>query len=865
MLQTDDLKITPLGAGSEVGRSCIHISYKSFELLLDCGIHPAYTGIGSLPFLDLIDLSKIDAIFITHFHLDHAGALPYLTEKTNFKGQVFMTHPTKAILRWLLNDYIRIINANSDLDFYTEEDLNNCYEKIISIDYHQSVNLKNLKITALNAGHVLGAAMFLIENDIFKLLYTGDYSTEEDRHLKGADITWLEKYENQTDHILDVLICESTYGVQCHLPRDEREKRFTSIISDIVLRGGKCLLPVFALGRAQELLLILEDYWERNQKLQKIPIYYASALATRCLSVYQAYAHMMKINISKDAFSFKHIKNLKNMEDHLIKNACVVMASPGMLQNGLSRELFEMWCEDPKNGTVIAGYSVQGTLAKEILNEPKEIISLAGNKLKLNMKVDYVSFSAHVDFVQNSTFIEKCRPKTVMLVHGEANEMGRLKTAIENNYQVETMKNGEMHSVQVRRESVAVGRDLKNGQFSGIAVSDTTGISLYKEEELKMELIQKIRLPNLMDKIETTLIKGNGSIDKSNMTDKMEITHTKEGGSIDKSNMTDKMEITHTKEEGSIDKPDLSKNMNNSIEICQNETHSSESTTVEPQKNAPLEEDPTGNKSTQEIADKISDAQSNQENIEKTVELDKEMSQKPSISHDDLKLTNKDSVSPADTKDKKTEEALHKKTDEALQKKTDEALHKETDEALHKETDEALHKETDEALHKKTDEALQKKTDEALKTTNEKEDLNQVKVQNTFNATPVLIKQLLLNQFPSIELEGNTLFIENVQVIFENDIFLLYKSSYLNDMLACTIIRLIENITTRENVKLCKISKKSAIVKVLNNFYDVLETNESVEIKKGEKMVILNEREIKGDPELLEDVKKVIKRVVNII
>ena len=131
--------IKPLGAGNEVGRSCIHLKYGNKEFLLDCGVHPAYTGVSSLPFLDLVDLSKIDAILVTHFHLDHAAALPFLTEKTEFKGKVYMTHPTKAILKWLLNDYIRIINSSSEQDFYTEKDLvlkthfmsdQSCFEKL---------------------------------------------------------------------------------------------------------------------------------------------------------------------------------------------------------------------------------------------------------------------------------------------------------------------------------------------------------------------------------------------------------------------------------------------------------------------------------------------------------------------------------------------------------------------------------------------------------------------------------------------------------------------------------------------------------------------------------------------------------------
>lgn len=996
MFHTEDLKITPLGAGNEVGRSCIHISYKSFELLLDCGVHPAFTGICSLPFLDLVDLSKIDAIFITHFHLDHAGALPYLTEKTNFKGVVYMTHPTKAILRWLLNDYIRIINANSDIDFYTEDDLNNCYEKIVSIDYHQTVNLNNFRITALNAGHVLGAAMFLIENDIFKLLYTGDYSTEADRHLKGADTSWIQKYEGDPNYILDVLICESTYGVQCHLPREEREKRFTNIVTDIVTRGGKCLLPVFALGRAQELLLILEDFWDRNQRLQKIPIYYASALANRCLSVYQAYAHMMNLNIKKDAFSFKHIKNLKNIEDHLIKNACVIMASPGMLQSGLSRELFELFCEDSRNGTVIAGYCVQGTLAKEILNEPKEIISMTGNKLKLNMKVDYVSFSAHVDFAQNSSFIERCRPKTVMLVHGEANEMGRLKAAIEHLYHVETMKNGEIHSVQVRRESVAVGMGLKDGPFNGIVVSDASGISLLHENELKTTIIQKIRLPGMLQKIEsfrtsqytnmkeadhnkkeetsvhyedmlnigdnsdrkgifqeqntdhtyvsqkdtennkqisawnfnsvgamentlqgkpsqviteqaphqntnditnahkpnTQAIREQASPRETEMpveTQLKDITDDKQPSKEDLMPTSDSQSTSHETETQSISEHTANSN-NKRVKAVTNKHISIRNLIGDKSNNISIGNSISNKSNNISISNLIGDDSTSNKIKKKTISISNlinnlDNSSNNKMNHNSSDLSNKINFSSKDSLNshEKTSNQSNKCeisesacnnpsiTEDNGYKYMNKSHHgndvsqKEVTQKLRQRDEISSENNISTFLSENIQEATyQSQTHTTMRVLAHDQNVNQIKVENTFNATPVFIKQLLLNQFPSIKIKGNTLFIQEIQVVFDDDIYLVYKSGYINDMLACTIIRLIENITTRENVQLCKISKKAAIVKILNNYYDVIESDDNVEIRKNDKIVVLNEKEIKGDPHLLEEVKKIIKKIVNI-
>lgn len=495
MIGNEKIIIKPLGAGNEVGRSCIHLKYGNKEFLLDCGVHPAFTGVASLPFLDLIDLSKIDVILVTHFHLDHAAALPFITEKTDFKGKIYMTHPTKAILKWLLNDYIRVINSASDQDFYTEQDLENCYNKIIAIDYHQQINYKGIKFTALNAGHVLGAAMFLIEIEKTKILYTGDFSREEDRHLKAAE---------SPGCVIDAMITESTYGVQCHLPRHERENRFTKTISKIVERGGRCLLPVFALGRAQELLLILEEHWDENPHLKKIPIYYASALAKKCMSVYQTYINMMneriqKISLQRNPFDFKNVENLKDIQSFNDTGPCVIMASPGMLQSGLSRDLFEKWCENEKNGVVIPGYCVDGTLAKEILSEPKEIESVKGGMLKLKMTVEYISFSAHVDYIQNSQFIDECQPKNLFFVHGEVNEMMRLRNTIntkneKNNIIMNlfTLKNGEEGSFDVIKGDEAKVYTEKLGEFDSIVVFSNDEVRIYDKDNLEECKFQKI-------------------------------------------------------------------------------------------------------------------------------------------------------------------------------------------------------------------------------------------------------------------------------------------------------------------------------------------------------------------------------------
>ena len=425
------MTITPLGSGQEVGRSCHVLEFRDMNIMLDCGIHPGYEGMNGLPFLDRIEPERIDILLITHFHLDHAASLPYFTERTGFKGRIFMTHPTKAVIRLLLGDYLRLLqmrNAKSEEVLYTEAELLSCIEKIELIDYHQTVTVKGLTFYALNAGHVLGACMYWLDLGGRSLLYTGDYSMEDDRHLMAAEIP-----PNKPD----VLMVESTYGVQVHASKKEREARFTGTVERVVTRGGRCLIPVFALGRAQELLLILDEYWKDNTHLQKIPIYYASKMASRALRVYQTYSNMMNARIRDqmdiaNPFAFTFIQNLKSidLENFDDSGPSVVFASPGMLQSGVSRQLFDRWATDPKNGVLIAGYAVEHTLAKEIMNQPKEVVTLEGRRQPLNCLVDYVSFSAHVDFVQNRSFIAQVDPKHIILVHGQKDEMGRLKSAL---------------------------------------------------------------------------------------------------------------------------------------------------------------------------------------------------------------------------------------------------------------------------------------------------------------------------------------------------------------------------------------------------------------------------------------------------
>ncbi|KAI1210724.1 beta-lactamase-like protein [Annulohypoxylon truncatum] len=457
---SDELMFLCLGGGNEVGRSCHIIQYKGKTVMLDAGQHPAYDGLAALPFFDDFDLSTVDVLLISHFHIDHAASLPYVLAKTNFRGRVFMTHPTKAIYKWLIQDSVRVGNTSSNptsQPVYTEQDHLNTFPQIEAIDYHTTHTISSIRITPYPAGHVLGAAMFLIEIAGLNIFFTGDYSREQDRHLVSAEVPRGIK--------IDVLITESTYGVSTHVPRLEREQALMKSITSILNRGGRVLMPVFALGRAQELLLILDEYWGKHSEFQKIPIYYASNLARKCMVVYQTYVGAMNDNIKRlfrermaeaeaagdgagkgGPWDFKYIRSLKNLDRFDDVGGCVMLASPGMLQNGVSRELLERWAPNEKNGVIITGYSVEGTMAKHIVQEPDQIQAVMSRNLNAvrrapggdgekvmiprRCSVAEYSFAAHVDGQENKEFIEEVAAPVVILVHGEQHNMMRLKSKL---------------------------------------------------------------------------------------------------------------------------------------------------------------------------------------------------------------------------------------------------------------------------------------------------------------------------------------------------------------------------------------------------------------------------------------------------
>ncbi|KFO13919.1 Integrator complex subunit 11 [Balearica regulorum gibbericeps] len=431
-----EIKVTPLGAGQDVGRSCILVSIAGKNVMLDCGMHMGYNDDRRFPDFSYITQNGrltdfLDCVIISHFHLDHCGALPYFSEMVGYDGPIYMTHPTKAICPILLEDYRKItVDKKGETNFFTSQMIKDCMKKVVAVHLHQTVQVdEELEIKAYYAGHVLGAAMFQIKVGCESVVYTGDYNMTPDRHLGAA---WIDKCRP------DLLITESTYATTIRDSKRCRERDFLKKVHETVERGGKVLIPVFALGRAQELCILLETFWERMNL--KAPIYFSTGLTEKANHYYKLFItwtnqKIRKTFVQRNMFEFKHIKAFdRAFADN--PGPMVVFATPGMLHAGQSLQIFRKWAGNEKNMVIMPGYCVQGTVGHKILSGQRKLEMEGRQILEVKMQVEYMSFSAHADAKGIMQLIRQAEPRNVLLVHGEAKKMEFLKQKIEQEFHV---------------------------------------------------------------------------------------------------------------------------------------------------------------------------------------------------------------------------------------------------------------------------------------------------------------------------------------------------------------------------------------------------------------------------------------------
>ena len=386
-----------------------------------------------------------------------------------FDGPIYMTHPTKAICPILLEDFRKIaVERKGETNFFTSQMTKSCMKKVVAVNLHQTVKVDDeLEIKCYYAGHVLGAAMFSVKVGDNCVVYTGDYNMTPDRHLGSAYIDKIRP---------DLLITETTYATTIRDSKRLRERDFLKKVHSTVEQGGKVLIPVFALGRAQELCILIETYWERMNL--DVPVYFSAGLTEKANQYYKLFINwtnekIKETFVQRNMFDFKHIRPFDRSYATL-PGPMVLFATPGMLHAGTSLEVFKKWAGEEKNTVIIPGYCAVGTVGNRLLagKDKQQKVEIDRNTtIEVKCRVEYLSFSAHADAKGIMTLIQMCEPKNVMLVHGERGKMKFFKQKVEQEFHIPCF-------------------DPANGVCLTLPVKDTLPIQL-SSTFVKRQLLQK--------------------------------------------------------------------------------------------------------------------------------------------------------------------------------------------------------------------------------------------------------------------------------------------------------------------------------------------------------------------------------------
>ncbi len=436
-----NIRMTALGGFREVGRSCILMQTRDSNVLLDCGLNVGNPN-DRFPYFYVPEFSirDLDAVIISHAHLDHSGLVPFLY-KYGYRGPVYSTLPTRNLSTMLQLDFIQICDKEGSPSPYSKRDVKSTVLHTIPLSWGKVTDIApDIKLTLHNSGHILGSSMIHLHfgKGDYNFVYTGDFKFQKTRLLEKAAVKFPR---------VESLLIESTYGgPQDRIPsRQESEKELKQILNSTLKRGGKVLIPVLAVGRAQELLIVLEEYISKGF-IDKVPIF-IDGLISEATAIHTANPDFLSNDLrekilhqGKNPFLSDYFETVSAKEERLdiIKGGpCIIMATSGMLIGGPSVQYLRALASDSKNSLIFVSYQVSGTLGNRILRGFREFqyINAKGRTqlVKMNLKVFILEgFSGHSSRSQISQFLRRIqpRPKSIIVNHGEESKAISLSTMI---------------------------------------------------------------------------------------------------------------------------------------------------------------------------------------------------------------------------------------------------------------------------------------------------------------------------------------------------------------------------------------------------------------------------------------------------
>jgi len=450
-----------LGGVKQVGRSCFIVMTSESKVMLDCGINPAEPEpLSAFPRLDCFNFNfdELDAVIISHAHIDHQGFLPTLF-KYGFNGPIYCTEPTLPLMTLLQMDSVKIAKSNGTYLPFEVRDVHEVIKHCITIPYGKPTDISpDITITLNNAGHIMGSAtVHLNISGVHNILYSGDYKYAKTQLLDGS----LSIYPR-----VETLITESTYGNSADVMPEQAVvyRTFTDNINRTLTGGGKVLIPVPAVGRAQEIMLVL-DKEMREGRLMESPIY-IEGMISEASAVHMSYAHYLGYDVRKSVSQginpfqseyFTVVNGPANRADVLNEEApSIIMATSGMLEGGPSVEYFKEIAPSDRNRIIFVSYQINGTLGRRVLDGTMNEVSMLDKNGKLKVipvrcetkRID--GFSGHSDFNQIINFVSRVKPKRVLVNHGEKSKSESIASAVHYRYKIRSSVPDNREIVRLR-------------------------------------------------------------------------------------------------------------------------------------------------------------------------------------------------------------------------------------------------------------------------------------------------------------------------------------------------------------------------------------------------------------------------------
>lgn len=434
------VRVTTLGCCREVGRAAFILSTPTTRILIDCGDKPGAED--EYPYLEVQEAlaggaSSLDAVVVTHAHLDHSALVPLLF-KYGYDGPVFCTEPTRDLMGLLTLDYLNVTNKTGGTPPYTSSEIEEVMKHTITVDYGTKTQIApDIRLTMENAGHILGSAVssFEIDDGEHTVVFSGDIHNEDTQLFNGA----VNEFSN-----VDSLILESTYGARedTQATQTTAKEDLKQIINNTYQNGGKTLIPVFAVGRSQEIMLVLEEAM-RNGEIPRMPIH-LDGMIHEATAIHSAYPEYLRSGIRTRIFknntnpflfdSINHIdgheKERRSIRD---SGPSIILTTSGMITGGPIMSWLQHLGSDPSSSMVFVGYQADGTLGNLIQDGLREIELNDEKQVSLEVSVETVDgFSGHADREGLLEFVETMpdSPDRVLCVHGDERAVKQISSAV---------------------------------------------------------------------------------------------------------------------------------------------------------------------------------------------------------------------------------------------------------------------------------------------------------------------------------------------------------------------------------------------------------------------------------------------------